>query len=221
MGFPPPQRDYMVGASRCNSFRRSQSESDFESHPSTSSESNDPLPHANADDEDSSHLSFLGQSFECRQKVEPWIRKNELTPDALPSRMQIRRGRSLGLAGSSVSIAEPNLRRGGSECQANATLHPPDSIDEDPHQWQQQTECGISFNISFSSTSEPSTNYQVSEGNGSVTPVGGRRSPSGSGTPRLERQEALGGWMETEPSLFLLTPNLATASGGSFNRDVN
>lgn len=195
-------------------FRRSQSESEFDSRQSSSCESVDPVE----DESDCSRLSFLGESFECHQKVEPWIRKNKLSPDTLPARMQIRRGRSLGLAGTSVTISEPNLRRGGSECQSGI---PTDGADEEDDAdlkrttWH-QTECGISFNISFSSTSELSTNYQVSTNSATSTgnQVPGKRSPAG--TPRLERQSALSGWMETEPSLDLLTPfSAATAPPSS------
>lgn len=150
-----------------------------------------------------SRLSFLGQSFECRQKVEPWIRENEnqLAPVS-SARALIRRGRSLGLASDTSSNVllgtAPNLRRGGSECQPNAC--------QQEEQWTNAApSCQISFNFSFSS-SEPLTNYQVSDA-GSATPVGGRRSPGGMGTPRLERQEALcSGWLGSEPSLELLVP---------------
>ena len=174
------------------------------------------------DESDGSRLSFLGESFECRQKVEPWIQKNQLqAPDTLPAKMQIRRGRSLGLAGTSVTISEPNLRRGGSECKSgggggggNAGMPAPEEEEADVKRtnWH-QTECGISFNISLSSTSEASTNHQLSP----LSPCagGGRRSPAG-GTPRLERQSALCGWMESEPSLDLLTPySTALIMGGS------
>lgn len=78
-------------------------------------------------------LSFLGESFECRQKVEPWIRNQMLNQDVAGldvGRAVMRRGRSLGLAPpSAVQQAEAALhddlhglrghqfRRGGSECQ--------------------------------------------------------------------------------------------------------
>ena len=195
-------------------FGRSQSESEFDSHQSSSCESVDPVE----DESDCSRLSFLGESFECRQKVEPWIRENKLAPDALPARMQIRRGRSLGLAGTSVTISEPNLRRGGSECQSGIPTDGADEEDDDAElkrtSWH-QTECGISLNISFSSTSELSTNYQVSTNSATTSSnqVPGKRSPAG--TPRLERQSALSGWMETEPSLDLLTPYSVTTAPSS------
>ena len=46
-------------------------------------------------------LSFLGDSFECRQKVEPWIRKmneTETQISGVGAASLLRRGRSLGLA---------------------------------------------------------------------------------------------------------------------------
>lgn len=153
-------------------------------------------------DDTSGRLSFLGESFECRQKVEPWIRKNELTPD---SRAVIRRGRSLGLATHDVTISEPNLRRGGSECRADPNQ--PELLLDEP-KWRRE-ECRISFNISFS-LSEPVAPSLCVATEGSMTP--GRRSPSAPGTPRLERQEALSGWLESEPSLDLLTPASAPSN---------
>ncbi|KAI9559723.1 hypothetical protein GHT06_013728 [Daphnia sinensis] len=187
------------------------SENEYDSNRSSScgeSAADDPHP----DEElDTSRLSFLGQSFECRQKVEPWIRENEnqLAPDP-SARALIRRGRSLGLASDTSSTvllgAAPNLRRGGSECQPDACHLQPEEEQESWTDADAAPSCQISFNFSFSSTSEPSTNYQVSEA-GSATPVGGRRSPGGIGTPRLERQEALcSGWLGSEPSFELLVP---------------
>ena len=169
---------------------------------------------------DTSRLSFLGESFECRQKVEPWIRENELAPDSA-ARAHIRRGRSLGLASDTCSPTvllgaggHSNLRRGGSECH-----YGPQQPEEEA--WTRQQSCQISFNFSFStSDGDPSTSvYQVSE-TGSTTPVGhvssGRRSPGGPGTPRLERQEALrSGWLGSEPSLDLsLNARDPLAGGG-------
>ena len=188
------------------------SESEYDSNRSSSCcESAADDPHDAQLDEEldggTSRLSFLGESFECRQKVEPWIRENEtqLAPDS-SARALIRRGRSLGLASDTSSTvllgAAPNLRRGGSECQPDASRGQDE--EQERESWSRQG-CQISFNFSFSS-SEPSTNYQVSDA-GSTTPVGGRRSPGGAGTPRLERQEAFcSGWLESEPSLELLAP---------------
>lgn len=170
----------------------------------------DSYPSSGSDGEDQQmRLSFLGESFECRQKVEPWIREsNEMcAPDGPAGRAHIRRGGSLGLAPPSAGLTEPihpQLRRGGSECQPQPHRQPPE------HQGSlsgfQQVRPAISFNFSFSSSS--GSQYQVSSmsaadcgGARCPTPVSGRRSPS---TPRLERQEALcSGWLETEPSLEL------------------
>ena len=168
------------------------SESEYDSNPSDESSNavdESELDHLN------SRLSFLGESFECRQKVEPWIRKNELAPD---SRALMRRGRSLGLAPDAPEAS--NLRRVGSECGNQADELP------DPSAWTCPTYNQISFNFSFSSSDASVSHYPVSDA-GSTTPVGGRRSPGGPGTPRLERQVALcSGWLESEPSLDLLTP---------------
>nr|CAH0110722.1 unnamed protein product [Daphnia galeata] len=188
------------------------SESEYDSNRSSScgeSAADDPQQDEELDG-GISRLSFLGESFECRQKVEPWIRENEnqLAPDP-SARAHIRRGRSLGLASDTSTTvllgAAPNLRRGGSECQPDPSNLQQEE-EQDRESWSNhKPSCQISFNFSFSS-SEPSTNYQVSDA-GSTTPVGGRRSPGGAGTPRLERQEALcSGWLGSEPSLELLAP---------------
>ena len=168
------------------------------------------------DDQQLLRLSFLGESFECRQKVEPWIRENDA---GMAGRAHIRRGGSLGLAPPSSASLDPAgggagihplLRRGGSECVQPAHRHhhhPP------PEHQSSLTLPGIrpavSFNFSFSSVSSGGgSQYQVSSTDGghlarcsTPTSASGRRSPS---TPRLERQEALcSGWLETEPSLEL------------------
>lgn len=211
-GQSPPAAAPPLQPALCPAVDELLSENEYDSNGSSScgeSAADDPHP----DEElDTSRLSFLGQSFECRQKVEPWIRENEnqLAPDP-SARALIRRGRSLGLAYDTSSTvllgAAPNLRRGGSECQPDA-CHLQQEEEQDGDSWTDQApSCQISFNFSFSSTSEPSTNYQVSDATGSATPVGGRRSPGGIGTPRLERQEALcSGWLGSEPSFELLVP---------------
>ena len=201
------------------------SESDYSESDSSGGSGQDPDDSLciNADEESNAtcgtaRLSFLGESFECRQKVEPWIRKNELAPESA-ARGVIRRGRSLGLACPSTTISEPNLRRGGSECRPDPSgmqllPEPLQPLDQAP-KWRRE-ECRISFNISLSS--EPSSTYQTSAVDGVSTPIGGRRSPGGAGTPRLERQEALSGWMglESETSIDLLAPDSAAASAAHY-----
>ena len=145
-------------------------------------------------------LSFLGESFECRQKVEPWIRKmseNEGSGGATA----LRRGRSLGidlLPTPGGAASNQQLRRGGSECRQP-------SVEIPIEQWQQRRNqlSSNSFNFSsFSSTlsEPPSSHYPVSpfqstdltDAN-SIEWRNRMRSPS----PRLERQEAL----KSEPSM--------------------
>lgn len=141
-------------------------------------------------------LSFLGESFECRQKVEPWIREQMMRDEHEHQGVfqhglsrtvaPIRRGRSLGLAPQS-SLGMMNdtqlrsdahqLRRGGSECRpTTAEAAPP---------------CLFNFSFNSSTGEPPSSYYQVSSPSCSLS--GGRKSPAPPGTPRLERQEALCG----------------------------
>jgi len=161
-------------------------------------------PSSSASASEQLRLSFLGESFECRQKVEPWIREQMMRDEqelhqvfhpGLSSRTvaPIRRGRSLGLAPQS-SLGMMNdtqlrndahqLRRGGSECRPTtaeaAAAAPP---------------CLFNFSFNSSTGEPPSSYYQVSSPSCSLS--GGRKSPAPPGTPRLERQEALcGAWFD-------------------------
>lgn len=152
-------------------------------------------------------LSFLGDSFECRQKVEPWIRKmNETeTPiSGVGAASLLRRGRSLGLApydtasssGTMSSHLLPSsavsgggiggggvgnqLRRGGSECHNRLP-----SVDiviggSTTEQWQQQHQRPQLSTCSFNFSSFSST---LSEPPSSHYPVSPFQSTDASDIP--------------------------------------